>query len=375
MPTWEITTWIAVGASALAAILLLTSLVLAAKLRRARQEPPAEPAPQPDERAWEEVRRERAQSTKARSELRWLRQLGDTGAQDTLEATLRRVLESASGLANAAASMLVLPQPEGEPLVATFGLNSEESTRELLGLPPGGEEARAVTLSYRYGEEEVERDEFRLSGGLALPVPDSSGARIGTLGIFWRRVEREVTEEELEQLEGLAAALGPALTNAFRFEELRRELDVDQSTGLRGRRSLQAALDVECARARRYTHPLSLLLLGVEAPEERLGTAADRLEGAVRSTDLVYYLADGRFAVLLPESSRRDADRLSRRLRFALGAKEAGVIDGQVPTAAVELRFEDDAVSVLARAEAALAQALVETGPGSSWSAAVEPGG
>jgi GGDEF domain-containing protein len=95
----------------------------------------------------------------------------------------------------------------------------------------------------------------------------------------------------------------------------------------------------------------------------------------VRSTDLVYYLAEGRFAVLLPESSRRDADRLSRRLRFALGAKEAGVIDGRVPTAAVELRFEDDAVSVLTRAEAALAQALVETGTGSSWSAAVEPGG
>jgi GGDEF domain-containing protein len=374
LPTWEITTWIAVGASALAAILLLTSLLLAARLRRAREQP-VEPPDARAERAWEEVRRERAQSNRARNELRWLRHLGDVGAQDTLETTLRRVLESASGLAGAAASMLALPQEEGEPLIATFGLNAEESSRELLGLPPGGEEARAVTLSYRYGEEEAERDEFRLSGGLALPVPDSSGTRIGTLGIFWRRVEREVTEEELEQLEGLAAALGPALTNAFRFEELRRELDVDPPTGLRGRRSLQAALDVECARARRYSHPLSLLLLGVDAPSERLATAAERLEGAVRMTDLVYHLAEGRFAVLMPESSRRDADRLSRRLRFALGAKEAGVIDGQVPTAAVELRFEDDATSVLARAEAALAQARVETGAGSTWSAAVEQGG
>jgi GGDEF domain-containing protein len=95
----------------------------------------------------------------------------------------------------------------------------------------------------------------------------------------------------------------------------------------------------------------------------------------VRTTDLVYHLAEDRFAVLLPESSRRDADRLARRLRFALGAKEAGVVDGQVPTAAVELRFEDDAVSVLARAEAALTQAKVESGAGSTWTAAVEPGG
>jgi GGDEF domain-containing protein len=378
LPSWEITTWIAVGASALAAVLLLASLVLAVRLKRARQQPVEPTREEPEAgraRARDEVRRERAQSTRARSELRWLRHLGDVGAQDTLETTLRRVLESASGLAGAAASMLALPREEGDPLIATFGLNSEESSRGLLGLPPGGEKARAVTLSYRYGEEEAERDEFRISGGLALPVPDSSGARVGTLGIFWRRVEREVTEEGLEQLEGLAAALGPALTNAFRFEELRRELDVDPATGLRGRRSLQAALDVECARARRYTHPLSLLLLGVEAPAERLRTAAERLEGAARTTDLVYHLAEGRFAVLLPESSRRDADRLSRRLRFALGPTEAGLIDGPVPAAAVELRFEDDAVSVLARAEAALMQARVESGTRSSWSAAVEPGG
>jgi len=51
------------------------------------------------------------------------------------------------------------------------------------------------------------------------------------------------------------------------------------------------------------------------------------------------------------------------------------VLEGPVPTAAVELRFEDDAVSVLARAEAALAQSRVESGPGRSWTAAVEPGG
>jgi hypothetical protein len=39
------------------------------------------------------------------------------------------------------------------------------------------------------------------------------------------------------------------------------------------------------------------------------------------------------------------------------------------------LRVEDDAVSVLTRAEAALTQARVETGTGSSWAAAVETGG
>jgi GGDEF domain-containing protein len=198
-------------------------------------------------------------------------------------------------------------------------------------------------------------------------VPDRDGSRLGTLAVFWRRVERELTEEELERLEGLTAALGPSLRNVFRFEELRRAVDRDVVTGLPGRRSLQEALEIECARARRYAHPLSLLLLRASG-EERMRAAAGRLGSDVRAPDLVHHLGDGRFAVVLPESSLVDAERLSRRLRLSLG-------EGQIPGAFVELRFEDNALSLLERAEAGLAGAEAKAGPGRGWSRAVEPGG
>jgi GGDEF domain-containing protein len=367
LPSWEITTWIAVGASALAALLLAACIVLAARLRRGDDS--ATRSRHDAELAREEVRREHAASTRARSELRWLRHLAEVGAADDLESSLRRVLESAAGQAEAAAAMLVLPQPDGDPLAATCGLSREESSRELLGMPPGGGDARAVSLSYRYSEEEAAHDEFRLAGGVAVPVIDREGSRLGTLSVFWRRVERDLTEEALERLEGLAAALGPSLRNIFRFEELRRAVDRDVVTGLRGRRSLREALEVECARARRYTHPLSLLLLRASG-EERVRAAAGRLPSDVRTPDLVHHLGDGRFAVVLPESSLVDAERLSRRLRLALG-------EGQTPAAFVELRFEDDAVSLLDRAEAGLAgaEAVAGAGAGRSWSRAMESGG
>ena len=365
MPTWEITTWIAVGVSALALLLLAGSLLLLVRLRRGGDA--ADRAGRRSEEAWEEVRRERAASTRARSELHWLRRLAEAGAADSLEGSLRRVLEAAAGLGESAAAMLVLPQPEGEPLAATYGLSEEESSRELPGLPPGGGDARAVTLAYRYTEEEAARDEFRLRGGLALPVVDEDGARLGTLAVFWRRTEREVTEEELERLEGLAAALAPSLRNVFRFEELRRAADRD-STGLPGRRRLRETVDVECARARRYTHPLSLLLLRADGGPEVVQAAADRLPADVRTPDRVHHLGDGRFAVVLPESSLVDAERVGRRLRLALG-------EGRTPAAFVELRFEDDAVSFLERAESALAGAELLAGAGRSWPKAVEPGG
>jgi GGDEF domain-containing protein len=84
--------------------------------------------------------------------------------------------------------------------------------------------------------------------------------------------------------------------------------------------------------------------------------------------DLVHHIGEGRFAVVLPESSLVDAERLARRLRLSLG-------EGRTPAAFVELRFEDDAVSLLERAEAALAGAEVLADSGKNWSRAVEPGG
>ena len=45
-----------------------------------------------------------------------------------------------------------------------------------------------------------------------------------------------------------------------------------------------------------------------------------------------------------------------------------------MPIAFVELRFEDDAVSLLERAEAALAGVELVAGTGESWQKAVEPG-
>ena len=103
---------------------------------------------------------------------------------ESIESALRRVLESAAGLGDSAAAVLLLPQPDGEPIVATFGLSAEESSREVLGLPPGGGDARAVTLVYKYTPEEEARDEFRLSGGLALPILGRNGGSLGTLDIF-----------------------------------------------------------------------------------------------------------------------------------------------------------------------------------------------
>lgn len=373
MSTWQSSTWIAVGVSALAALLLVVVLLLALRLRstRRRLDEPGDPvesftvadltnalkrAREEAARAQVESRRAREDSERASTELRWLRHLSEIGATIDLEGILERALESATRLANAAAAMVLLTNREEEPLVATFGLSSEESSRELLGALPEGGLARAVTLTYRYTDDEEEYDEFRLRGGLAIPARDQYGERVGTLAIFWRRVEREIRDDELVRLEALAAALARALENAFRFEEARRLADRDSVTGLRSGRFLHEALGRECSRARRYERRLSLVLLRASAPAPTAlsASAGERLSAAIRDADLVCHLEDERFAVLLPEAALADAERAYRRLRFAVGSEVSGNGRIGLPAGIVELRPEDDSVSFLQRAEAAL---------------------
>ena len=109
--------------------------------------------------------------------------------------------------------------------------------------------------------------------------------------------------------------------------------------------------------------PLSLLLLGLGTASANglLPWAAGRLRTSVRAADVVFHLGAGRFAALLPEASRADAECLARRVEPALTTTLAGGTRSQAWIASAELRDSDDAVSLLARAEAALAGAEAET--------------
>ncbi len=354
----ESATWTSAGALGVAALFLALGVVLFWRWRRAaaREIAAVQQSTARTERLVGEVRTALAD---AHEEGRRVALLGELEGTLDLDAALRRALEAVSELTGADAALIALPQAQGEPITAAFGLSEEEASRELVGLPADAGGARAVRLSYLYTPEEVANDEFRLSGGLAVPLLGEDDERIGTLAIFCRRVERTLSDVELEQFEDLSRAFGPALENARLFTEARRLADTDHLTGLHNARYFKERLWREIARARRYDRRLGLLVFDLEqGGGADLPAAGERIRAAVRVTDIAGHLGEGRFAVILPEAAEADAERLHRRVQFALGGRvDADAGGGRIHAGLVELRLEEDAAGFKDRAAATLERA------------------
>jgi diguanylate cyclase (GGDEF)-like protein len=349
-------TWTGVGALALSAFLLALGILLFTRWRRVAKHEISQiqATAERTEKLLTELSRALGD---ARDEQSRLAALGELGTTLHLDAALERALQVVSQLAEADAAMIVLRHDEGEAITAAHGLTAEESARDLLGIPPEAGKARAVKLGYLYTADEAANDEFRLSGGLAVPLAGEHGERIGTLAVFWRRAERPVADEELARFEELAATFGPALENARLYSEALRLADTDPLTNLRNRRYFSERLRRECARARRYDRTLGLLLFKAEGDLSDLFSAGERVRGAVRGTDIAAHLGDGLFAVIMPEAGQADAERLHRRLQFALGGRDDDGDGASVHAGLVELRREDDAAMLMRRAEDALERA------------------
>jgi diguanylate cyclase (GGDEF)-like protein/PAS domain S-box-containing protein len=151
----------------------------------------------------------------------------------------------------------------------------------------------------------------------ASPLRNSEGAVVGAVA-----VAADVTDEE----ETLLALEAQARTLRRLNEQLEQLASRDGLTGLYNHRRFVEELATTAARARRYNHPLSLMLVDVDhfkqindtyghpAGDTVLLEIAGRLQKGVRSTDAVGRLGGDEFAVLLPETDREGADILAQRL-------------------------------------------------------------
>lgn len=162
-----------------------------------------------------------------------------------------------------------------------------------------------------------------------------------------------------------------------RAEELRRSAEAasemsmtDALTGLLNRYGLQRALQREMSEARRYSRPLSCLLIDLDffksvndtyghaAGDAALQQAARVIADSVRGSDVVCRYGGEEFLVLAPETSVEGASALADKIRHAFSARlfgEAGRVFPLTLSAGVaQLDPSESGNDMIARADEAL---------------------
>jgi diguanylate cyclase (GGDEF)-like protein len=293
--------------------------------------------------------------------------LGEIAGSIDLDEVLARTLEAATTtVPEANASVIRLENQEGSPTVAAHGLSADGV--ETIAGPPDGSRARAIEVSYHYGDEADDPSRL-IHGGLAVPLEESDGP-LGYLTVFTRSSERRFDEEDVRRLEELSVRAAPAIGNARKFREARQLADLDALTGLHNRRYFHETLARECARAHRYSRRLALIVFDLDdfkdvndrighlAGDAVLAEAAERVRDVLRTADIPCRVGGDEFAVLLPESGIEQADQLFVRMQNAISERPIGQAGRlKVSAGVAEFQAEDDSISFFERADAALYRA------------------
>jgi diguanylate cyclase (GGDEF)-like protein len=279
------------------------------------------------------------------------------------EEVASRVLAAAAALPGADAALLIL-----DGRTQAVGLTEQEAERAALETPPNTN-LRSMEVRYRYRLDEADGSPSLPRGALVVPLRVADGSA-AMLSAVTRANPPAFPPETADALEALGRRAGPALANAWRFVEASRLSELDSLTGLANRRVFHELLAREVARSRRYGRRLSLIVLDLDdfkrindrvghlAGDDVLAEVAARIRGCVRSTDIGCRVGGDEFAVILPESTRGDADHLGARIERAVSAEpiaRAGTL--RVSVGVAELSPDDTASDLFEHADADLYRA------------------
>ncbi len=187
----------------------------------------------------------------------------------------------------------------------------------------------------------------------------------GAMQLRTNQGERHFRVSHVSLADGGEARFFEEVTGELERARLARELQAqtlkDPLTGLLSQRGLMVALEPQVSRSRRYSNPLSVIVLEAsgEGDGEALQLAISQvLKDQVRWADLVGIADSREFILALPETSREDALRLAHKLGEQLeDLRDAADRPAQIAYGVTEWGKQDNAAALLKRACQALKQA------------------
>jgi diguanylate cyclase (GGDEF)-like protein len=162
--------------------------------------------------------------------------------------------------------------------------------------------------------------------GVILPL--ISRLRLIGILLLWGP---DLIEEDLNTLSVFSNQVGIALENTILFAEVHRLAEIDGLTGIFNRRRTLEMAERELTRAKRYHHPLSVLMIDIDhfklvndtyghnIGDQTLQNITKRIMGLLRDgIDILGRFGGDEFVVILPETDLKMAENIANRMRLAI---------------------------------------------------------
>ncbi len=169
------------------------------------------------------------------------------------------------------------------------------------------------------------------------PMGDSART-LGVMSIA--RAKQPFGKADHDVFKYLIGQASSSIENVALHEMVSEQAVTDELTGLANNRAFRDVIDREAARARRFSHPLSLLMLDIDdfkkvndtyghpQGDEVLRRIGAILSAESRGIDAPARYGGEEFAVALPETGSEGAVELAERIRVRIEAEEVPFADG-----------------------------------------------